>query len=80
MLLWPALAGAVCTRPLRVPFEDWRPYSFVSAGGHHTGLETEILAAVAHELGCEVEYVNGLPRNRRLPMLAAGELDLLLAA
>jgi len=79
-LLWPLLAGAACTRPLRVPFEDWRPYSFVDAAGRHTGLETELLAAVAKEIGCEVEYVRELPRNRRLPMLASGELDLLVAA
>ena len=80
VLLWPLLAAAACTRPLRVPFEDWRPYSFVDSAGRHTGLETELLAAVAKQMGCEVEYVHELPRNRRLPMLAAGELDLLVAA
>jgi ABC-type amino acid transport substrate-binding protein len=31
-------------------------------------------------MGCTVEYVNKLPRNRRLPMLASGELGLLVAA
>ncbi|WP_165917527.1 substrate-binding periplasmic protein [Roseateles saccharophilus] len=80
MLLAPLMAAAACTRPLRVPFEDWRPYSFVDADGHHTGLETELLAAVAKEVGCEVSYVREVPRNRRLPMLTRGELDLLVAA
>ena len=79
MLLVPLLAQAACTRPLRVPFEDWRPYSFM-ADGQHTGLETELLAAVAKEAGCRVSYVREVPRNRRLPMLLAGELDLLIAA
>lgn len=79
MLLWPLLAGAACTRPLRVPFEDWRPYSFM-ADGHHTGLETELLATIAKEAGCQVDYVREVPRNRRLPMLLAGELDVLIAA
>jgi polar amino acid transport system substrate-binding protein len=78
-LFTPLLAQAACTRPLRVPFEDWRPYSFM-ADGHHTGLETELLAAVAKEAGCRVSYVREVPRNRRLPMLLAGQLDLLIAA
>lgn len=79
LLLVPLLGHGACTRTLRVPFEDWRPYSFM-ADGRHTGLETEMLAAVAQEAGCRVSYVREVPRNRRLPMLAAGELDLLLAA
>lgn len=77
--LAPLLAQAACTRPLRVPFEDWRPYSFM-ADGRHTGLETELLAAVAREAGCRVSYVREVPRSRRLPLLLAGELDLLIAA
>lgn len=80
MLLAPTLAQAACARPLRVPFEDWRPYSFIDADGRHTGLETELLAAVAREAGCSVSYVREVPRNRRLPMLLAGELDVLVAA
>jgi polar amino acid transport system substrate-binding protein len=79
ILLAPLLAQCACTRALRVPFEDWRPYSFM-ADGRHTGLETELLAAVTKEAGCRVSYVREVPRNRRLPMLAAGELDLLIAA
>ncbi len=79
MLFAPLLAQAACTRPLRVPFEDWRPYSFM-ADGRHTGLETELLAAVAKQAGCIVAYVREVPRNRRLPLLLAGELDLLIAA
>lgn len=80
LLFAPLLALGLCVRPLRVPFEDWRPYSFIDAEGRHTGLETELLAAVAGEAGCSVTYVRDVPRNRRLRMLAAGELDLLVAA
>ncbi|MFG6487001.1 substrate-binding periplasmic protein [Roseateles sp. BYS78W] len=80
LLSMPLLAAAACGRPWRVPFEDWRPYSFIDAKGHHTGLEVELLATLARELGCSVEYVQNVPRNRRLPMLATGELDLLVAA
>lgn len=80
LLLAPLMALGACIRPLRVPFEDWRPYSFIDADGRHTGLETELLAAVSREAGCEVNYVREVPRNRRLPMLARGELDLLIAA
>ncbi|RZL35633.1 MAG: transporter substrate-binding domain-containing protein [Rubrivivax sp.] len=76
----PLLAAASCERPWRVAFDDWRPYSFIDAEGRHTGLETELLHALAREMGCTVEYVRELPLNRRLPMLAAGELDLLVAA
>lgn len=80
LLSAPLLAPGLCVRPLRVPFEDWRPYSFIDTNGRHTGLETELLAAVAGEAGCSVTYVSDVPRNRRLRMLAAGELDLLVAA
>lgn len=81
LLLWvPLLAAAACARPWRVPFEDWRPYAFTDGAGRPAGLEVELLAAVAREMGCRVEYVYRLPRNRRLPLLASGELDLLVAA
>jgi polar amino acid transport system substrate-binding protein len=79
MLLAPLLGECACKHVLRVPFEDWRPYSFM-ADGRHTGLETELLAAVAKEAGCRILYVREVPRNRRLPMLVNGELDLLIAA
>lgn len=80
LMLFAPLAGqCACKRPLRVPFEDWRPYSFM-ADGLHTGMETELLAAVAKEAGCRISYVREVPRNRRLPLLLAGELDLLVAA
>lgn len=79
LLIAPLGVQAACARPLRVPFEDWRPYSFM-ADGHHTGLETELLASVAREAGCRVTYVRDVPRDQRLPMLLAGQLDLLIAA
>jgi polar amino acid transport system substrate-binding protein len=80
LLCAPLLAAAACARPWRVPFDDWRPYSFIDATGRHTGLETELLAALAREMDCSVEYLPHLPRNRRLTMLAGGDLDLLVAA
>ncbi|HEY0954060.1 MAG TPA: transporter substrate-binding domain-containing protein [Roseateles sp.] len=80
LLLLPLLAAAACARPWRVPFEDWRPYAFIDDQGRHTGLETELLAAIAKEMGCSVEYLPDVPRNRRMPMLVAGDLDLLVAA
>lgn len=80
LLCMPMLASALCPTPLRVPFEDWKPYSFLDAEGRHQGLETELLAAVAQAAGCQVRYVSDVPRNRRMPMLIAGDLDLLIAA
>lgn len=76
----PLLAVAGCARPWRVPFEDWRPYAYLDGAGQPAGLEVELLAAVARELDCRVAYVQNVPRNRRLPLLASGELDLLVAA
>lgn len=80
LLSVPLLAGADCARPWRVPFEDWRPYAYLDGAGQPAGLEVELLAAVAREMDCRVEYVRHVSRNRRLPMLASGELDLLMAA
>lgn len=80
LLGMPLLAAAACARPWRVPYEDWRPYSFIDAAGEHAGLETELLAAIAREMDCSISYVPLLPRNRRMPMLVAGQLDLLIAA
>ncbi|MFG6461936.1 substrate-binding periplasmic protein [Roseateles sp. DXS20W] len=80
LMCMPLLAVADCARPWRVPFEDWRPYAYLDAAGQPAGLEVEMLAAVAREQGCSVEYVRHVSRNRRLHMLASGELDLLVAA
>ncbi len=80
LLCVPLLASAGCERPWRVPFEDWRPYAYLDGAGQPAGLEVELLAAVARALDCRVTYVQHVPRNRRLPLLASGELDLLVAA
>lgn len=79
VLCWPVWVHAGCSRALRVPFEDWRPYSYMD-GARHTGLETELLDAVAREAGCRVVYVGDVPHNRRQLLLSNGQLDLLLAA
>lgn len=72
--------GAGCSRVLRVPFEQWPPYSFIGGGGKPTGLEVEILEAVAHEAGCQVAWQFDFPRMRRWLYFTSGEIDMLLAA
>lgn len=81
LLVLAALPGeTACSRVLRVPFEHWRPYAYLDAAGQPAGLEVALLAAISHEAGCRIRYLQDIPRKRRLLMFQQGELDLLLAA
>lgn len=73
-------AQAACSRALRVPFEDWRPYSYLDLGGQPAGMDVELVQAMAREAGCTVAFQFDIPRKRRLLMFQRGELDLLLDA
>lgn len=73
-------AWSACRQPLRVALEDWPPYVHVGANGQPVGLEVELLQAVAREAGCTVKFLGNIPRQRRMALFKAGELDLLYAA
>lgn len=71
---------AACPMPLRVVVEDWPPYSFFDSAGKPSGLDIELIAAVAAKAGCKVQYLRDIPRKRRHLMFQQGDLDLLFAA
>lgn len=71
---------AACSRTLRVPFEDWRPYAYLDAAGDPAGMDIDLLRAVVREAGCAVAFQFDIPRKRRLLMFQKGELDVLLDA
>ncbi|WP_460533746.1 substrate-binding periplasmic protein [Chitinimonas naiadis] len=71
---------AACSRVLRVPFEQWRPYAYRDVAGQPAGMEIELLQRIAQEAGCKLSFQYDIPRKRRLLMFQQGELDVLLAA
>lgn len=71
---------AAFAQPLRLTRSVWPPYLVHQADGQHHGLDYEILSAMAAEAGCRLQWVDALPRRRRLLMLQAGEIDLIPAA
>lgn len=72
-LLMSVAVQAQCSRPLRLSVYNWPPYSFYATDGAAVGADVEILAAVAKEASCEVEY---LPEyNNYKEMLENGDLD-----
>ncbi|WP_374357079.1 substrate-binding periplasmic protein [Chitinimonas sp.] len=74
------LAGAACSRVLRVPFEEWPPYSFTGSQQKPQGIEVDMLDAITRQAGCTVQWVPDLPRKRRWLYLQSGDIDMLLAA
>jgi polar amino acid transport system substrate-binding protein len=57
---------------------DNPPWGFVTSGGKQDGLDADIAALFAKELGVSVEFVP-LEVNNRIPALTAGRVDVLFA-
>ncbi|WLQ12927.1 transporter substrate-binding domain-containing protein [Hahella aquimaris] len=78
LLLWLALtsaASADCERPLSVGWESWRPYMYKNEEGRLSGLDIELIQAVADRMGCQLEF-SETPFKRHLLQLRQGKIDL----
>ncbi|MDX1588570.1 MAG: transporter substrate-binding domain-containing protein [Oleiphilaceae bacterium] len=71
LLSLPAAAGCDCD--LDVGWEPWQPYQFLDSDGHLTGLDVELMRAVASAMGCQLNY-RMLPWSRTLFEIRQGGL------
>lgn len=76
---FPAAAQTVCDRTLTVSWEPWPPYQISREDTSPTGIDIELIKAIADEVGCEVEFVK-LPWKRQLRQIKKGKVDLTAAA
>lgn len=60
-------------------FDAWEPYQYVDVGGVVTGLDIELIAGVAQQVGCEITYQQGT-WVELLAALKQGDIDMLLGA
>ncbi len=67
-----ALAAESCT--LRVGWERYAPFTFADENGQATGVDIDLIGAIAEEIGCSVVPVE-LPWARILKEVAHGTLD-----
>jgi len=76
VLMGTALAAyAGCSRPLRYAVSDWQPYAFQNPVAEGRGIDVDILLAVAHKAGCQVEVLTDIPGARTHAMFQRGDLD-----
>ncbi|WP_431687545.1 substrate-binding periplasmic protein [Hahella sp. NBU794] len=78
ILLCLALTSAAladCDRPLSVGWESWRPYMYKNEEGRLSGLDIELIQAVADRMGCQLEF-SEIPFKRHLLQLRQGKIDL----
>lgn len=68
----------ICPEPLVQGWESWPPYQ-IATDGQPTGIDIEIVQAIAEEMGCEVAYAQ-MPWTRLLDSIAAGEVDFAVQA
>lgn len=64
--------GTACE--LNASWEPWNPYQFKDKNGRITGLDNDLLMAVAKQANCTVK-LNNTPWKRALQMLKEGKLD-----
>jgi len=64
---------------LRLGFEAWEPYQFMGLDNKASGLDIELMQAVASEMGCQLQMKQGT-WVELMTQLKAGEVDLLLGA
>lgn len=71
ILLAATPVAAECT--LKVGWEPWVPYSYQDAEGRVTGLDIDLLRAMAHQAQCELSFVE-VPWGRLLEELRHGKV------
>ena len=76
MLLGPGLASGC---ELTMGWEPWEPYQYETRDGELTGLDIEIIRAVAGQMGCRIVF-RELPWKRHLRELAKGDIDIAAGA
>lgn len=64
---------------LSMGWDPWEPYHFVAAGGQVQGLDVDLVSALAEEVGCSLEFVQGNWASL-LRLIRLGDLDLLPGA
>ena len=60
-------------------WEPWEPYQFKDGGGKLTGLDNDLIQAVAKEAGCTVRLSN-TPWKRALKMIEEGKIHMTAGA
>ncbi|HWR79517.1 MAG TPA: transporter substrate-binding domain-containing protein [Pseudomonas sp.] len=66
---------AACAKPLTVGWEPWKPFMYRDAEGRLTGLDVELMQAVAQRMDCPLIFVE-LPFKRHMLELEKGRIDL----
>lgn len=74
----PSAAREVCPDPLIQGWEPWPPYQ-IARSGEPTGVDIEIVNAIADRMGCSVAY-RKMPWSRLLESISAGEADFAVQA
>lgn len=76
-----AVAQAPSPKPceLTVGWDPWEPYSFETVSGELSGMDIELVNAVAAEAGCKLRFKEGKWRDL-LAALRVGQVDVLMAA
>lgn len=61
--------------PLTATWESWQPYQYKDASANVTGLDNDLLMAIANEVGCAVS-LKEMPWKRTLQSLENGSIHL----
>ena len=69
--------GSACE--LKVGWEPWPPYTFEAANGQISGLDSDLLSAIAAEMDCTLSWVQATWK-RSLQRVESGEIDALMSA
>lgn len=69
------LAAPVWACQLKASWEPWEPYQFKNSAGTVTGLDNDLITAVAKQAGCSIQ-LNNMPWKRALKMLETGGISL----
>ncbi len=75
----PPVAAATAACQLALGFEAWEPYQFTSIDNKPSGLDIELVEAVAAQMGCSIDARQGTWTDL-ISALKEGKVDLLLGA
>lgn len=64
---------------LKTGFEVWEPFQYKDIKGNHTGVDFDIVYAVAKQIKCNIEIVD-MPWDRIIKSLKGGDIDFVAGA
>lgn len=80
LLASPGARADACSKPISMATGQWEPYAYYDAQGQFTGIDADMVRAIAAESGCKIVALPAMPASRNLTLFFRGQIDMMTGA